>query len=410
MTRILHTSDWHLGATLEGVSREEEHRLFLRWLLEVIQEREVEVLLLAGDIFDHAQPSAEAQGAYYRFLADLRQTDLRAAVVVGGNHDSASRLDAPRQVLDSLDIHVVGGLKADESTWDRCLVPVRGDDGQVLLVVAAVPFVHEHRLGVRASLVDPAELRAAFRERFTYLYKALTDQALELGAGAPVVATGHLSCVGGDVEDAPVEIHLASSTDGLPGEIFDERLAYVALGHFHRSFKVKGGKARYSGTPVPLNARESATPRRVLLVDVDSGGQAAVTRVEVPRARDVLQLSGPAEQVLEQLQALTWETPLPPLVLADLEVEGYQPGLEVRLAREADTGGEGRPILARVKQVRVGGAGDDAGSEEQTPSLTELSTEDVFRRLCAARLQELDEPLLLAFRSLFTEDEAEVSR
>jgi len=328
--------------------------------------------------------------------------------VGGGNHDSPSRLDAPREVLASLKVHVVGGLRADEESWDRCLCTVRGADDEVAVVVAAVPFVHEVRLGVRASLVDVDALRAAFRKKFAHLYTTLTDRALALGGGAPVVATGHLSCVGGEKGDAPVEIHLASSTDGLPAEVFDPRLAYVALGHFHRAFPVKGSVARYCGTPVPLGARESSTPRQVLLVDLPGeDGEVAVSPLEVPRTRDVLRFAGPFEQLLSTLQGLAWETPLPPLVRAEIVVDGYTPGLEARLLREAEcTGGE-RPLLARVTQQPVGGT--QAAEQEQAPvSLSELTEEEVFRRLVEAQGSELDEALLTAFRSLLTADEPEV--
>ena len=210
--------------------------------------------------------------------------------------------------------------------------------------------------------------------------------------------------VGGEVEDAPVEIHLASATDGLPAEIFDGRLAYVALGHFHRSFKVKESAARYCGTPVPLTARESATPRRVLLVDLPEGGRAAeVSSLEVPLVREVLQVTGTPEQVLEQLRALAWETPMPPLVMATLEVAGYEPGLEVRLQRETAWVGEDSPNLLRVTQRQVGAV--ESGDDPVPVSLKELTVEEVFRRLCQTRMQELDQPLLAAFRSLLTEDE-----
>jgi len=411
MVRVLHTSDWHLGASLDGVSREEEHQAFLDWLLEQLKVREVDLLLVAGDVFDHAQPSAEAQRMYYRFLSRLGATGVRGAVVVGGNHDSPSRLEAPREVLAGLGVHVVGGLQADEETWDRCLFPLRDNDGQVEMAVAAVPYVHEHRLGVRTSMVEPDAVRAAFRERFSHLYRTLTDGALELGGGAPVVATGHLSCVGGEVEDAPVEIHLASSTDGLPAEVFDERLAYVALGHFHRMFRVRESKARYSGSPVPLNARESKTPCQVLMVDVSADGETSVEPLEVPRQRDVLHMAGPLEELLDKLNALTWDTPRPPLVYATLEVEGYEPGLEIKLQREAASAAEaddaGAPLLVKVTQELVGGF--EGGDEEEGPAvdLESLTMEQVFRRLCQARRVEPDEALLTAFRQVLTPDDEE---
>ncbi|NPC81309.1 exonuclease subunit SbcD, partial [Pyxidicoccus fallax] len=94
--RLLHTSDWHLGHTLYDVSREAEHAAFLDWLLETLEAESVDALLVAGDIFDTANPSAEAQAAWYHFVARARRRLPRLdVVVIGGNHDSAARLDAP---------------------------------------------------------------------------------------------------------------------------------------------------------------------------------------------------------------------------------------------------------------------------------------------------------------------------
>ncbi|HQP35447.1 MAG TPA: exonuclease subunit SbcD, partial [Polyangiaceae bacterium] len=233
MTRILHTSDWHLGATLEGASRDEEHERFLAWLETTLANERVEVLVIAGDVFDQSQPSAEAQRMYYRFLHRVGLGGLvRKVVVVGGNHDSASRLDAPAELLAGLDVHVVGGLQADPSTWDRCLCPLRNQRGEIDAVVAAVPFVHEYRLGVRTVLREPAEVRASFRQEFSKLYRELTDRALTMSNGAPVIATGHLACTaqGASLEkgDTPFEVHMIGLIGALDPSIFDPRIAYVA--------------------------------------------------------------------------------------------------------------------------------------------------------------------------------------
>ena len=103
--RVLHTSDWHLGASLESVSREPDHRLFLEWLIDTIRDRKVEVLVVAGDIFDHLQPSAEALRTNDRFGGGPQGTYCPQVVVVAGNQDSAAGLE----VLDTVGVHVVGG-------------------------------------------------------------------------------------------------------------------------------------------------------------------------------------------------------------------------------------------------------------------------------------------------------------
>src|SRR4051812_29205135 len=120
--RILHTSDWHLGQLLHEHARAWEHARFLTWLLETLAAERVDALLVAGDIFDTANPPAESQAAWYEFLARARaRFPALDIVVIGGNHDSASRLDAPTPLLDAFRIHVVGGFEPD-----RLLVPIQG--------------------------------------------------------------------------------------------------------------------------------------------------------------------------------------------------------------------------------------------------------------------------------------------
>ena len=302
--RIIHTSDWHLGATLGEVSRAEDHGLFLRWLHETIVAEGVDTLLVAGDIFDQSNPSAEAQRTYYTFLKELGGTPLRHVVITGGNHDSPSRLDAPAELLDGLGVHVVGGLDADPATWSRCLVPLTDGAGEVRAVVAAAPFIHEWRLGFRALDGSAEERGAQLAERFRTFYSRLADLAEAAHPGVPILAMGHLACQGSVREDAPQEIHLVGSLGALPESIFDDRFAYVALGHIHRNYPLAGGRAHYCGSPLPLNAREAAAPRRVNLVTLEDGAPPAVRRLEVPAYRMVLELTGPPETVAAALAGI----------------------------------------------------------------------------------------------------------
>jgi len=406
--RLLHTSDWHLGATLDGVSREPDHARFLEWLLATIEAEEIDVLVVAGDVFDIAQPSAEAQRQYYRFLAQAAGSRLAGVVVVGGNHDSASRLDAPAEVLGSLDVHVVGGLESDPGTWDRCLRPIRDPSGKVVAVVVAVPFIHEYRLGVRGTRGDGKETRRELRLAFTRLYKRLADRASGRWPGVPLVATGHLTAVGASPDDYITHIHQVDRAGTLPASIFDKRFAYVALGHIHRAFAIEERPIWYSGSPVPLRLKEAETPRHVLLVDIGDDGVAHVDPREVPRFRDLVLLQGDRGQVEEGLAALESDAPLPPIVYARVTVEGYDPGVQAALQEALTRRGDAedrRPHLAGVRQEAPAEATPAAGldaRDQVRPSLRDLSPEDVFRRLVEDRGEKLDDGLLAAFRDLLT--------
>jgi exonuclease SbcD len=410
MLRILHTADWHLGATTEGVSRDEDHARFLDWLAASLEEHRPDALIVAGDVFDQGQPPAEAQRLYYRFLHDVARRRVRKVVVVGGNHDSPSRLDAPREILETLDVHVVGGLQADEASWERCLCPIAGAGGGVEAVILAVPFVHEFRLGVRTSLQEPAEIARSFRERFSALYRRLCDLAAERFPGVPLVATGHLTCAGAERADAPADIHMVGTIGGLPADIFDPRIRYVALGHIHAAHRVGGSRAWYAGSPVALSAREARTPRRVLLADIDpSGGEPRVEPLAVPEVRAIVEVRGPIEAVAARLRDLSWTTPLPPLVYAAVRVERYTASVEGELFRALAARGGPAPRLVEVRQEldRTDGARPEAAP---APTLRDLGPEEVFRRLCEARGTPCDEALLGAFLSLLGAGAAEVER
>lgn len=406
--RILHTSDWHLGASLEGVSRDPDHRLFLNWLAETIERESVDVLVIAGDVFDQAHPSAEAQRLYFQFLHRLRGGRLRKVVIVGGNHDSASRLDAPGEILDALDVHVVGGLLADEETWDRCLCPIPGRTGGIDAVVLAVPFVHEFRLGVRTTLTAPAEMLQAFRSRFGAFYSRLVEKAVALHDAAPIIATGHLTCVGVEKGDCPADIHMVGTIGGLPADIFDPRLQYVALGHIHRSYRVGDSRAYYSGTPIALSLKEAQLSRTVRCVDLseDPTGAATVRKVEVPSFRTVMQLAGTPAEVAGQLRALRCDgQPLPPIVYARVFVDRYNVSVEDELRKAALAHGADGPLLVQIRQELSVAPGDVHSLVSAAGGLRDRSPEEVFRRLCQVRQEPCDEPLVNAFRSLLSEEQ-----
>ena len=392
---ILHTADWHLGAKLYNASREEEHQRFLSWLLDHIRAEEIDLLLVAGDIFHYTQPSAEATALYYHFLARAAaETDLRQIVVVGGNHDSASRLDAPSEVLKVLNVHVVGGLSADQDTWERCLCPVRGSSGEVEAVVVAVPFVHEFRLGVRTTGMEPGEARAAIQEAFTRLYSDLADRAEARWPGVPLLTTGHMTCKGAPVAGYNTPIHLSAMIGGLPADvIFDRRYSYVALGHIHLLHNCEDSTAWYCGSPLPLNVLEARTPRYILRVALDADdprGAATPTPIEVPVERQLIELRGGQDEIVAQLEAIEPRGDLEPYVWVDVEVDHYTPEVSSplieALARRAQEDGGVRPRLIRVGQsIRAAEAIELGAGEDVGPTLRDLDPEEVFVRLYRTR-------------------------
>ena len=185
--KILHTSDWHLGISFEGISREEDHHFFLNWLIKTLNEKQIDLLIIAGDIFDQPQPSAEAQKIYFQFLFQVaKQTKIKKVIILGGNHDSPTRLDAPSELLKLLDVFIVGGIQSDLNSLSRYLCPIYNNENKIELVVAVVPFVHEYRLGVRTFLQSEKEIQISFKEKITEFYFNLANAAELLADGAQV--------------------------------------------------------------------------------------------------------------------------------------------------------------------------------------------------------------------------------
>ncbi|HNX30914.1 MAG TPA: exonuclease subunit SbcD [Holophaga sp.] len=395
--RILHTADWHLGATLEECPREADHRHFLGWLRDALVAEEVDLLIVAGDVFDAPAPSAEAQSLYYRFLHGLAGTPLRQMIVVGGNHDSASRLDAPRDLLAAFGVHVVGGV---EEPPGRHLFPVTDGAGQVRAVVAAVPFVNEWRLGFRGREGSDEAQQEALGAPFRAFYRALADQACRRWPGVPLLATGHLAAAGSDRTDAPQEIHLVGTLGGLPATIFDARYAYVALGHIHRAHQVDGTRAWYSGSPIALNVKEGRSPRTVNLVDLAPDGSVEVLRLPIPGTRQVVECAGSFEEVKLRLARMSWDEGLPPLVKVDLEVEAYTVGLEEECRRFVE-GLEPAPVLVGIVQTQA--RRPQAEGAPAPSRLADLEPREVFRMLCGARGEDYD-GLRDAFEALLAEE------
>lgn len=410
--RVLHTSDWHLGISYEGVSRREDHDLFLSWLSRTLREKSIDVLLIAGDIFDQHNPPAEALELWYRFLASLSDSPVSDVVVIAGNHDSAARLEAPGSVLGQVGVHVRGRFVDDVESKGRLLVPVCVDAaGRPAAVVVAVPYVHEYRLGIRTTALQGEELGAAFDARFSQLYAELTELARARYGDVPLLGMGHLTCAGADPDDSPHAIHMVGGIGGLPESIFGNDFAYVALGHIHRMMPTPGEGAWYSGTPIPMSRRESMTRRHTLLVDVEGKERLRPKALAVPRFRDIVQLEGSPQEVIDALAQLSWSEPLPPLINVDLQLESPDLSESARVRSffaEQFVDDDSRPHLVRVHQTVDRPSMEGLSAAEEGPtSVRDMGPEEVFVRLCAHAGVPPDSELLTAFRSVLSEEGGE---
>ena len=308
MLRVLHTSDWHIGKTLFSKKRYEEFEKFFNWLVEVIRKEEVDVLLISGDIFDTTTPSNKALKLYYSFLSATSQTSCRKIVIIGGNHDSATSLDAPKEILEALNISVVGAAREDISEE---IVTVNNIAGEPQLVVCAVPYLRERDIRVvdaEETLADKAEkLKSGVREH----YVTVVSKAKEiLPQGVPLVVIGHLFAANAlsSGDDSERELYVGSLAHVDIGELPDD-VDYYALGHLHIKQRVGGSEyKRYSGSPLPMSFAEAAQDKAVILLDFDDGiTTPEINEIAIPVFQRLEKISGGLNSLLGRIIELKRE-------------------------------------------------------------------------------------------------------
>jgi exonuclease SbcD len=400
--RVLHTADWHLGQHfLTGQERLTEQRAFLDWLLATVQEQEVEALVLAGDVFDTTSPSHAAQELYYDFLVRMQGTCCRDIVVVGGNHDSPTLLNASRRLLRALRIHVVGGAPADPTEQ---IISLAGSGPG--LVVCAVPFLRDRDLRLSMAGETPDERQFRIRESIAGHYLALSEHDLVRRLreqDVPVLATGHLYAAGGEArEGAERDVHIGGL--GVVGaEHFPVVFDYVALGHLHRPQMVGGREhIRYSGSPVPLSFTEADDKQQVLLLDFAGAGPPQITALPVPVTRRLQRFHGELDEVEAAIIAYDNEG-FSLVAWADVLVRSDEPSAEVQRRVQAALKERRDRVLAPrgVRHQRATEA-PDATTAAAAPieHLHELTVDEVFRRRVAGLPPERAAALTATFQEL----------
>ncbi|MBK1735170.1 hypothetical protein CKO15_07710 [Halorhodospira abdelmalekii] len=314
--RLIHTADWHLGQLFHGHERSAEHRAFLDWLIALLAERQPDALLIAGDLFDHANPAAQAQQLFYRFLAEARrQVPQLEIVVIAGNHDSAGRLEAPARLLAEFGVQVIGQLQPHEPPA-RALCPLHDRHGRIAAWCLAIPYLRPGDLLTRkASTPDCAgNYAGSYAGGIAATYQRHLEAALERrSADQAIVAMGHLHASGAALSVDSERRLLIGGEEAVDAALFGSEIAYVALGHLHRAQRVGGCEhIRYSGSPLPLSFTETDYPHQVLEITLEGAQLAAVESLRVPRPVEMLRIPrqpAPLATVLEALRALPASMP-----------------------------------------------------------------------------------------------------
>ena len=372
--KILHTSDLHLGKNLYGVSRKDEFERMLAFILETVRREEIQVLLIAGDIFDTSMPPIEAQEQYYGFLQKLGSTPVEHTVIIAGNHDSPSFLNAPRALVETLCKARIC-VQIDRDHPEKEVLELKGADNEPYLLVCAVPYI---------------------RERDIRDFNLNENETARNQAYSEAVA-------------AHIQLVFVGNLGHIDAAAFDPRCAYTALGHLHIPQQAAGSPwIQYSGTPLQMGFGEKEDQHLIVLtLDAAPDGtqQRSLKYIPMPHFKTLRQIRGSAADITAELTALRQSAQA---VLAEIIVTGAEDPGSLEHSIHRLTAGTAIEIV-RIKDERRDIAGLTS-TEMQTAAAADLDEETVFLKrlerepdLCPDKKQELLETYH-EMRRLMTEE------
>jgi exonuclease SbcD len=314
--RILHTADWHFGKTIEGRDRHLEQVSFVEELAEICTDECIDLVLVAGDVFQSPNPSAAAEELFYYAVDRLADHGKRGVVIVAGNHDNPDRLCAASPLAGRLGITLVGLPKEELGPTSPGAGKVyRVNGGQAWLelavpgidhtaVVAALPYPSEGRLKeILSQSLEDNELRQGYNARLTGLFSALNAK---YRPDTVNLAVSHLYVRGGIESDSEHQIQVGGAYAVDP-QVFPANVQYIALGHLHRPQYVGGTPApcRYAGSPLAYSFSETGYAKSVTIVDVQPGQAAVVRELPLSSGRPLVRwrATGGLAQVREWVDA-----------------------------------------------------------------------------------------------------------
>lgn len=391
--RILHSSDWHLGRRFGPESLLEDQAAFIDWFVAQVVEHSVDLVIIAGDVFDRAIPPTEALTLYTSALHRLAATHAKVAIIAG-NHDGPERLAIYDSLLDRSGIYVRGGYG---NVGEVITLPM--SDGDVDLVL--LPFLEPQAAPDSLALVsseseasdgdtDDAVRRRQGRTHESVLAAAVTAALPRLVSGRSV-AVAHAFVTGGTASDSERQLSVGG-TSTVSGDVFAP-FSYTALGHLHTPQAVGSPTLRYSGTPLPYSFSETAA-KSIALVDMSLTGECTVSTIPVPVGRAAITLTGRIDELLDgdatEEQATSWVRAIltdPGVVLdAKRRLQGKFPFVvEVELRPEgAVEGPDGMPV-ADVRRVTAEQAVATFWEEAQGAPPSDAETVWLHGALASAR-------------------------
>lgn len=393
MVRIIHTADWHLGKSLEGRSRLTEQSEFLAELAQIVDERSVDMVIIAGDVFDTSNPPAAAEQLFYRALDRLADEGRRAVLVIAGNHDHPERLAAAADLARRYGIVLAGlpGSQVPVSDFCEDRVNIIGSGPGWLemslprcpqhAVIALLPYPSESRLQeVLTTSLNEEALQKAYAEKVALIL----EQAAEHFADNTInLIVSHLYTAGGAVSESERDISLGGAL-AVGTDVFPPASHYVALGHLHRCQEIAGTGPviRYAGSPLAYSFSEAGQAKSVTLIEAEPGHIPRCEEVFMTRGRPLVRWRAAS---LDEVRA--WcEEGRDADAWIDLEVQAAVP-------LSLDETAELRSLHRGFVNIRAILPGAEAliAEDEQTRH----SPEDMFRRYYYSRYGNWPDPAMV---------------
>lgn len=388
--KILHTADWHIGQLFHEYDRTYEHQQFLYWLVETLEGEQVDVLLVSGDVFDLSNPSAASIKMFYTFLnRAVKANPSLQIIITAGNHDSASRLESPKPLLESSNIHIIGVVQRSEGggiDYEKLVIPLKDKTGAIIAWCMAIPFLRmgDYPIIVEAGNSYAAGVAVLYDEAYQY---ANAKKQSDL----PVICMGHLHAQQAEITDMDkTERLIMGGVECISATAFHEDIQYVALGHIHKAQHI-GGKEhiRYCGSPIPMSFSELNYKHQVVVFDIMGEKIESLKSIEIPLSvtlQRVPSIHSSLAEVLNALQQLPVYKSNPELA-PYLEVRVLLDGPEPALRHKIETALNGKHVrLAKidVRYPAVATSDNNAGLVIKD-NLQELQPHDVFAKVYQSR-------------------------
>ena len=383
MIRVLHTSDWHLGQHFIGKSRLAEHQKLVRWLLDKVEEKQIDAVIIAGDVYDTGSPPSYARELYNQLVVAINKLGCQL-IILGGNHDSVSTLNESKGLLKHLNAEVVSTVASEP---DHQVITLCNRQGEPSAILCAIPYLRPRDLlqsQSDQSAKDKAQaLGEAIAGHYQQIYALAEQKRAELGLAIPIIATGHLTAMGVKSSDSVRDIYVGN-LEAFPASAFPPA-DYIALGHIHRPQMVaKSEHIRYCGSPIPLSFDEIGSNKQVLIAEFDETALVSVEPLSVPLFQPMQVVKGDLQSIEEQLQALETENNALPVWLSiEVETQDYLNDLTQRIEQLTEGLNVEVLLLRRARKQR---SQELARQEKET--LSELNAYEVFERRVSAELFE----------------------